>query len=67
MVNGNISDLFFNYDVSEAELHDGSGNYIGHDETLLTAKAQEVLDMLEALGVDVPTADELVEDFYNRM
>lgn len=63
MVDANISDLFFNSDLKDAEARDGDG----YDHDLISDKATEFLGHLEALGVDIPTNDELVEDFFNRL
>jgi len=66
-VNVFVSDLFFNRDVSEAKEHDG-GQFTGYNDELMLEEARSVLFCLERLGVDpLPSARELVDDFYNRV
>ena len=57
-VDGNISDLFFNLE----HLTDERGNY-----TSLPEDADLILGCLSRLGVDVPSAKDLIEDFYSRL
>jgi hypothetical protein len=58
MVDVNISDLFFNF--AHETGNDGEFNN-------LVPEAQDLLDRLSALGVAIPLAGELVEDFYDRL
>lgn len=63
-VDGNISDLFFNTEHHAA--HDSDdGQFLDHDQ--LEQEATDFLAALERLGVVVPTVDELIEDFHNRL
>ena len=39
MVNGSISDLFFNYDISDAERYEPGGDFDGYDDNVLLEKA----------------------------
>ena len=55
-VNGNISDLFFNSDGANTE------NLCSQREA-----AVEFLHCLHRLGIEVPTVDELLEDYQNRL
>lgn len=66
-VNGNISDLFFNTDVSAAAQHDLNGKFTGWDHDKLCAEAQMFLDCLQRLGVDAPPIDDLIADFHKRV
>lgn len=62
----NISDLFFNTDVSATAQHNADGAFTGYDHEALRAEAQMFLGCLQRLGIEVPTEDELIEDFINR-
>jgi hypothetical protein len=70
-----ISDLFFNHDLSEAKIPDSgklneiafADDRMGYRVSVLTGIAQGMLDLLDSLGVAVPTAEELVADFYARL
>lgn len=67
-VDGNISDLFFNTDVSAARKLDKKGHFEGWEESVLLQEADDMLRCLERLGVpNLPTAIQLVEDFYKRI
>ena len=66
-VNGNISDLFFNTDLSNANLTDKDGQFIDFDLSQLRAEAHDLLACLSRLGVAVPTVEELVTDFLERV
>lgn len=66
-INGNISDLFFNTDVSGAAEHDASGQFTGYDDAKLREEARLFLNCLIRLDVEVPTADDLIADFYARV
>ena len=58
MVDGNISDLFFN---TEHERSEGGGY------TSLIGEAKDLIGCLHRLGIATPTEDELVADFYDRL
>jgi hypothetical protein len=67
-IDGNISDLFFNYDTDDdATICDGSGNFMSYDVTKLTMRAKTFLCYLECLGVKVPTVEDLIADFLERV
>lgn len=63
-VNGDISDLFFNTDVSAAFSGDTES---GYDAAKLEQEAMQFLASLGRLGVDVPTVDDLIADFHGRI
>ena len=63
-VDGNISDLFFNTEHHAAYDSD-DGQFLDHDQ--LEAEAGWFLRCLEHLGVEVPTIEDLIEDFHNRL
>lgn len=65
-VDGNISDLFFNTDVSGAANHDKDGMFIGWDDAKLREEATLFLGCLERLNVAVPAVDDLIADFHAR-
>lgn len=65
-VDGNISDLFFNTDVSATAKHDAHGQFTGYDHEALRAEVQMFLGCLQRLGIEVPTEDELIVDFLER-
>ncbi len=66
-VNGDISDLFFNHDVSDAVTTDATGAFDGYDVEKLREIASNFIGYLERLGVDSPTPDALVQNFINRV
>jgi hypothetical protein len=66
-IDGNISDLFFNTEHDEAAVFDQSGQFKGYDDALLHDLAVGFLTSLVALGVTVPSASELVDDFQRRL
>ena len=66
MIDGNISDLFFNTDVNVAAEHDLHGNFTGYNETKLRNEAEMFLACLDRLNVAIPTIDELLADFHGR-
>lgn len=57
-VDVNISDLFFN--TEHFYSYDG-----GH--TGIKDEANDFLDSLRRLGVEVPTSEDLIQDFFNRV
>lgn len=63
---GNISDLFFSVDVERCRVMN-RGAFAGWDEKELKEEAKQFLACLSRLGVTVPTVDELIADFYNRL
>lgn len=65
-IDGNISDLFFNLDLSATTEHDLHGNFTGYNDEALAAEAAMFLGYLYRLGVAVPTPEELIEDFMGR-
>jgi hypothetical protein len=66
-VNADISDLFFNTDVSHAVVNDKDGQFVDWNHDALREEAETFLASLDRLGVAVPTADELIQDFHNRV
>lgn len=67
MINQNISDLFFNTDVSSCKLTDSKGQFTEFDPTKLGDEGVQFLNCLERLGVTVPSLQELLDDFYKRV
>lgn len=63
-----ISDMFFNTDHSEAWVklaRDEGGHY---DRERIAKQAEVFVGQLETLGVDPrPDAEELTDDFFNRL
>lgn len=66
-IDGNISDLFFNTEMSVTELHDAKGDFAGYDEAKLRDEAALFLGCLDRLGVSTPSVDDLLSDFYGRI
>lgn len=66
-IDQNISDLFFNTDLSDAVMQDEKGMFVGYDETKLQDEALMFLGSLTRLNIDVPTSDDLIENFYSRL
>jgi hypothetical protein len=67
-VDANISDLFFNSDLSLAKVHDRDGGFVGYDDEALRCEAKLFLEYLARLTVGgVPSVDDLVADFYERV
>ena len=66
-VDANISDLFFNTDISDARQTDSKGHFTGFDGEALLGLAEDTLGCLSRLGVAVPTPQELVADFHKRI
>jgi len=68
MVHADISDLFFNADLSDAKTERNQFGEYGFVKEELESKAQDLLDSLRRLGVQsLPNSRELVKDFYERM
>lgn len=67
-VNAQISDLFFNYDHTNARITGGDGMFEGYDNGELLENATSVLGCLERLGVgDLPDPSDLIRDFHDRL
>jgi hypothetical protein len=66
-IDGNISDLFFNTDVSVAAIHDERGQFVEWDHNKLRDEAQMFLNCLARLNVPIPSIDDLTADFYGRI
>lgn len=66
-INGNISDLFFNTDLEDTKKKDAHGNFNGFDEEKLNEEASSFLASLQWLGVEVPSCEDLIADFYARL
>lgn len=65
-IDGNISDLFFNTDVSAAAQHDLNGKFTGYDDSKLREEAELFLNCLKRLGVAIPSVDDLTSNFHGR-
>lgn len=65
-VDTDISDLFFNHDLSECKLFN-KGVFEGYDEDKLRQEAELFLASLSRLGVHTPSSDALIRDFYDRI
>lgn len=65
-VDGDISDLFFNTNVSSAAIYE-QDEFRGYDHPKMLEEAVTFLRCLGRLGVIVPAAEELVQDFYKRV
>lgn len=63
---GDISDLWFGHDVENCRVI-ARGAFEGWDERKLKEEAKLFLAALSRLGVEVPTVEELIADFYNRL
>lgn len=66
-IDQNVSDLFFNTDVSDTVLHDAKGQFNGYDEKRLADEADMFLASLSWLGIATPSRDDLIADFYGRI
>lgn len=66
-VDANISDLFFNTDLSQTKLKDDRGHFTGYDEDKLKEEAQLFLSALDRLGVATPSVEDLIADYYGRI
>lgn len=68
-VNDGISDIWFNYDKSSAELTD-QGKFAGYDQAVLRVIAGDFRGSLEYAGFApqiIPTVDDLIADFNERL
>ena len=61
-----ISDLFFNTDCADAAVTLAGGEFGGYNQDELARIATDFLASLSRLGVAVPTAEELVDDYLLR-
>lgn len=66
-VDTNISDLFFNTDLSATKMLDPKGNFTGYNEEKLREEAQMFLSALDRLGVATPSVEDLIADYYGRL
>ena len=67
-INANISDLFFNRDLSACKVYDRAGVFIGWDNEALEEEAKTMLSNFEGLGIiSLPTAESVVVDFHERV
>lgn len=73
-VNAHISDLFFNSDLEDCKDFDYSGIgqkcFAGFDDDKLREEAEFFLRHIDAIvhgSIPVPTVDELLADFHNRL
>ena len=67
IVNTDISDLFFNYDLTEAKVYHQNGVFSHFNEDKLFEIAKEFLNSLRRLGIECPTARQLIDDFFERI
>lgn len=65
-VDANISDLFFNTDLSNTRIME-RGQFVDYDEDKLKEEAQMFLSSLDRLGVATPSVEELIADYYGRI
>jgi len=66
-VDWDISDLWFNRDLSVCAVEDASGDFSHYDDAALREEAETFLGNLSRLGVLVPSVDELLADFFDRI
>lgn len=63
-----LSDLFFNLDHAHAKKRDTHGNFVEFDADSINTTAVWFLRCMRDLGVrNVPSTQELVNDFYARV
>jgi hypothetical protein len=63
-----LSDLFFNHDLSNAYVEGAKDDGGDYDDEKLKEEAETFLGFLRGMGVtDLPSAEELVEDFRARL
>lgn len=65
-IDTNISDLFFNTDLSDTRVME-NGQFARYDEGKMRTEAELFLGCLERLGVPVPSPEDLVADYYARV
>lgn len=66
-VDANVSDLFFNTDVSDCKTHDAKGQFRGFDEVKLLEEAKTFSETFgRASGIIVDPTD-LMQDFLGRI
>lgn len=65
-IDGSISDLFFNTDFDNCRIMT-EGKFVGRDDAKLREEAESFLGCVERLGIEAPTADELLVDFHARV
>lgn len=67
-INTDLSDLFFNHDISSAKIYQ-DGKYVEIDRDRLKVLAGEFLDMMTRLTgfEDLPTEAALADDFLARL
>jgi hypothetical protein len=67
-VDTNISDLFFNTELPNGtKKHNAKGQFEDFDHEAMLEHAGIFLASLGRLNVSIPTAEEMVQDFYNRV
>lgn len=68
-VDTNISDLFFNRDLSHVKKYD-RGEFVGYDDELLMVEAKDFLASIQRLSprtAPIPTPEALIQDFFGRL
>lgn len=66
-VNTNVSDLFFNRELSDCKKFNGVF-FNGYDKSKLIEEAKSMISSLEGLGLsNLPNPKTLVEDFMDRI
>ncbi|MCA6108137.1 hypothetical protein [Bradyrhizobium cenepequi] len=66
-IDANISDLFFTRELDHCTITNSRGQYQGYDRPKLESEADLFLSSLSRLGVDVPSRDDLLADFFHRL
>ena len=66
IVDGNISDLFFNTNMDHATIYE-NGRFLGYKENVIAKEATTFIETLSRLGVATPAPADLVADFYARI
>jgi hypothetical protein len=66
-INSHLSDLFFNLDFEHCITSDAHGHFIEFNERALKITADWFLQSLQALGVRVPSSEELLDEFNRRV
>lgn len=65
-VDGNISDLFFNTDLSDTRIME-KGQFVGYDEEKMKTEAALFLACLDRLGVATPSVEDMISDYFARV